>query len=99
MVDKHSRLTDELQETAALYAVGALPESERTAFVRHLEEDGCRVCQDEVRELKAAGDLLTLSLPLNQPSENIHKRLMDQARATAPAPRRSKRNPRRAPGA
>jgi anti-sigma-K factor RskA len=88
MADKHSQLTDELQETAALYAVGALPESERTAFVRHLEEDGCRVCQDEVRELKAAGDLLTFSLPLNQPSENVHKRLMEQARAAAPAPRR-----------
>src|SRR5690348_14938524 len=88
MADKHNQLTDQLQETAALFAVGALPESERTAFVRHLEEDGCRVCQDEVRELKAAGDLLAFSLPVNQPSDKVHKRLMEQARAASAAPRR-----------
>jgi anti-sigma-K factor RskA len=85
MTDKHNQLTDELQETAALYAVGALPESERTAFVRHLEEDGCRVCQDEVRELKAAGDLLSFSLPLTRPSDIVRKRLLDQAQMVSRA--------------
>lgn len=81
MAEKHSQLTDELQETAALFAAGALPQAEMVSFARHLEDDGCRVCQDEVRDLKAASGLLAYSLPLRQPSDNVRQRLLEQAQA------------------
>src|SRR5262245_53341254 len=94
---KHVQLTVELQEKASIYAAGAMPEGERLEYVRHLEEEDCPVCRQEVRELQAAASLMGLSLPERTPSPQLHARLMAQAESTArtvrttePATRRSR---------
>lgn len=81
---KHLQLTDELQERASIYAAGAMPEDERREYARHLEEDGCAVCRQEVRELQSTASLLGLSLPLEAPSANVKARLMAQAETQSP---------------
>lgn len=80
---KHSRLTDELQEKASLYAAGALPEGERKEFAQHLAEDDCAVCRNETREFESAIQLLALELPAQAPSASVKRRLMAQAEAAA----------------
>src|SRR5215467_10209147 len=89
MAGKHNQLTGELQETASLYAAGALPENERLEFARHLEIDDCKVCREEVRELQSVSSLLALDLPPLAPSAEAKKRLMDQAQGAAPVRRRA----------
>lgn len=81
---KHSQLTDELQVQASLYAAGAMTESERQEYVRHLEDDGCAICKAEVVESQAAISLLAFDAPAAAPSPAIRERLMEQARAGAP---------------
>jgi anti-sigma-K factor RskA len=46
---KHETITEEGQETAALYALGALSQNEARAFEAHLRE-GCSICQRELQE-------------------------------------------------
>ncbi|HVG20325.1 MAG TPA: anti-sigma factor [Blastocatellia bacterium] len=43
---RHEGITDEGQQTAALYALGALSQNEASAFEAHLRE-GCPACQEE----------------------------------------------------
>lgn len=52
----HRRLTDEIAESAALYALGLLSESEHSSIDRHLAE-GCSICQSEISR---CGDSLAL---------------------------------------
>jgi anti-sigma-K factor RskA len=80
---KHSHITDELQEKASIYALGAMPEDERNEYVRHLQEDDCAVCLQEVREMESTASLLTFSVPLSDPSPAVKERLMSQARSKA----------------
>jgi anti-sigma-K factor RskA len=84
---RHSQLTDDLQERASLYAAGALPESERAEYARHIEEDKCAVCRDEVNELQAVMALVASDTPLASPSPVVKTRLMEQARSVAPVRR------------
>jgi anti-sigma-K factor RskA len=81
---KHTQLTDDLQERASLYAAGAMTDSERLEYVRHLEEDDCLVCQAEVKELQSAISLLAFTVPSSTPSPRVKTRLLEQARAAAP---------------
>jgi anti-sigma-K factor RskA len=46
---RHESITDEGQESAALYALGALSQNEARAFEAHLR-DGCAACQEELEE-------------------------------------------------
>jgi anti-sigma-K factor RskA len=82
---KHTQLTDDLQEQASLYAAGAMTESEREQYSRHLEEDGCAVCRSEVTELQSSISLLAFSLPSSSPSPSVKARLMQQAQSARPA--------------
>ena len=90
---RHPHLTDELQEKASIYALGAMPESERNEYVRHLREDNCAVCLQEVREMESTANLLTFSVPLRDPSPAVKERLMSQARSKAVP--RTEASPRR----
>src|SRR6187401_1813416 len=86
---KHLQLTDELQEQASLYASGAMTESERREYARHLEEDNCAVCRREAEEFEAATGLLALGLDPLSPSPSVKDRLMASvANLPAPAPER-----------
>src|SRR5262245_33618034 len=87
---KHLQLTDELQEKATLYAAGALPESERREYQRHLDEDDCSVCRKEVLEMQSAASLLALDGRLETPSPRAKERLMEQARAGSPVRQKSR---------
>ena len=95
MANRHLQLTDELQERASLYAAGALPEAERAEFARHLNEDGCAVCINEVREFEAAAGLMTFGTKLEAPSANVKQRLMDQARQSAASASAARPGPQR----
>src|SRR5579863_7488837 len=44
---EHQQKTEEVAESAALYALGVMSEAERSALERHLGE-GCSVCQTEI---------------------------------------------------
>jgi anti-sigma-K factor RskA len=81
---KHTQLTEDLQERASLYAAGAMTDSERLEYARHLEEDQCTVCRSEVDQLQAAISLLAFSVPSSGPSPGVKARLMDQARNATP---------------
>src|SRR5689334_21607094 len=82
---RHTQLTDDLQEQASLYAVGAMTEVERKEYARHLEEDQCAVCVSEVKELQSAASMLAYAAPSAAPSPAVRARLMEQARRVAPA--------------
>src|SRR5712691_698108 len=82
---KHLQLTDDLQEQASLYAAGAMTESERKEYARHLEEDQCAVCLSEVNELQSAISMLAFDTASASPSPSVKVRLMEQARNVAPA--------------
>src|SRR5881296_1407876 len=81
---RHTQLTEDLQEQATLYAAGAMTDSEREEYARHLEEDQCAVCLSEVNELQAAVSLLAFSTAPATPSPAVRERLMEQARSVAP---------------
>src|SRR4029079_18644173 len=83
----------ELQEQASLYASGAMTESERREYARHLDEDNCAVCRREAEEFRAATGLLALGLDPMTPSPSVKDRLMASvtdlpASVPAPKPRR-----------
>src|SRR5215470_1427072 len=80
---KHSHITDDLQEQASLYAVGAMTGTERLEYQRHLADDQCAVCQAEVNELQSAASMLVFTAPSVTPSPAVRGRLMEQARSAA----------------
>jgi anti-sigma-K factor RskA len=82
---RHTQLTDDLQEQASLYAAGAMTDSERKEFARHLEEDRCAVCISEVKELQSVASMLAFDTASAAPSPSVRERLMEQARSVAPA--------------
>jgi len=84
---RHTELTDDLQERASLYAAGAMSDSERLEYARHLDEDQCTVCQAEVKELQSAISMLAFSVPSSNPSPTVKVRLMQQARQAVPVSR------------
>jgi anti-sigma-K factor RskA len=83
---RHSHLTEDLQEQASLYAAGAMPESERAEYLRHLEGDQCSVCLAEVNELQSAIGMLAFTVPEASPSPDVRRRLLKQARSSLPPP-------------
>jgi anti-sigma-K factor RskA len=91
---KHLELTDEVQQNASIYAAGAMTESERREFIRHMEEDGCIICRDEVREFEAAASMLALTAASAEPSPAAKARLMKQAEESAARQVRSTSRPR-----
>jgi anti-sigma-K factor RskA len=94
---KHLQTNSELQESALLFAIGALPEDERREYARHLEDDGCEVCLAESLEFQSAAQSLTQNLPLEMPSASVKQRLIAQVHAesgsTAAAPVRDRPEP------
>src|SRR6516164_2143257 len=81
---RHTQLTDDLQEQASLYAAGAMTETERKEFARHLEEDRCAVCVSEVKEFQSVAAMLAFDTTSATPSPAVRERLMEQARSVAP---------------
>src|SRR5690349_10452571 len=63
---RHDVPTEESQESAALYALGALSQLEARAFEVHLRQ-GCEVCQHELGEFNAVVDALSAGAPETAP--------------------------------
>lgn len=82
---KHAQISDEIQETAALYAAGALTRDEAEAFARHVFEEKCEICAGELRDFQATTGLLSHTAPVVAPSASARDRLMAQARAVEDA--------------
>ena len=80
---KHLESSNELQEKAMLYAIGAMPEEERRDYARHLEEDGCQVCISENLEFQNVAQSLAMGLPSTTPSGAVKGRLLAQVRTEA----------------
>ncbi|MFJ6614366.1 anti-sigma factor domain-containing protein [Streptomyces sp. NPDC091289] len=83
--------TAELHTLTGAYALHALPESERQAFERHLED--CEACTQEVVELSATAARLGLAVAETPPRE-LRERVLQEittVRQETPAPGRRER--------
>jgi len=83
---KHDRVTTETQETAALYALGALSQQESQAFYLHLSE-GCEVCKDELNQFDQVVGILGSAAPPATPSEYVRDLLTARIEREARKPR------------
>jgi anti-sigma-K factor RskA len=63
---KHETVTEEVQEKAALYALGAFSLMEARSFELHLEE-GCTICRQEVARFEEVTSQLGLSAEMETP--------------------------------
>ena len=85
----HNRPTEEIAETAALYALGSLPEIERSEVDRHLAE-GCAVCEAEIgRCIETL--VLWGSASAAEPPHSLRERLA--GRLSERTPQASERSP------
>jgi anti-sigma-K factor RskA len=87
---KHENVTEEIQETASLYALGALSQHEARAFEFHMDE-GCEVCAGELLRFERVLAGLGMGAPQVEPTAYIRDRLaarLEQERSVSPPPRR-----------
>src|SRR5262249_43404986 len=74
---RHGAWTEEAAERAALYALGALTQTEACAFEGHLEE-GCEVCRDEADQYQVTVEsLATATLGVEPPVAVLDRVLKD----------------------
>lgn len=73
--DDHNRWSEDL----AAYLLGALDRDEAAELTRHLE--GCERCQEEMRWLEPAVQLLPESVERTEPSPQLRQTLMAEVRA------------------
>jgi hypothetical protein len=82
---KHQGITEESQEKAALYALGALTQHEARAFENHLSE-GCSICKGELTEFEmVAGSIGLVSSEVAPPAyvrDLLISRIEKEAQAT-----------------
>lgn len=89
--DDHNRWSEDL----AAYMLGALDRDEAAEMERHLE--GCERCQEEMRWLEPAVQLLPESVERTEPSPQLRQTLMAEVRADVreakarPTPARGRR--------
>jgi quercetin dioxygenase-like cupin family protein len=67
---------EELEQQAALYALGALPEEDAQKFAHRLTA-GCPVCCAEVRGCQQAMAALAMSVPQVEPPAEARSRLLE----------------------
>jgi anti-sigma factor RsiW len=68
-------------DTVAAYLLGALSDTERRDFERHLSD--CARCREDVAELRVVSDVLPLAVPPVPPPMALRDRLMETVRAEA----------------
>jgi hypothetical protein len=79
---KHTELTDELSEQLTLYALGALEGVLPEEWETHLAT-GCRVCQQELVEIRSTLAWLAYNVPLISPPAHLKARLFERVRASS----------------
>ena len=81
----HDRVTRESQETAALYALGALSQLEALAFEAHLRE-GCAVCQAELEQFEKVVGAMGSAAPPEAPPAYLRDLLAARIERESPEP-------------
>ena len=76
-MSEHDRWVD----AAGAYVLEAMPEDEREAFERHL--DDCTVCREEVAELLPAAHALPMASPQMTPPPELKARIMAEVEREA----------------
>jgi anti-sigma-K factor RskA len=87
---KHENVTEEIQETASLYALGALSQHEARAFEFHMDE-GCEVCARELLRFERVLAGLGMGAPEVEPPAYLRDRLaarLKEERPVSPSQRR-----------
>lgn len=74
----HGAAEDNLRETAALYALGALSQSEARAFEDHLAADQCDVCLKELEAFDALALEIGLSADEAAPPPQLREMLVER---------------------
>jgi len=77
----HKEMTDELNEQLTLLALGALDEVSAKKWQTHVS--GCRVCQQELSEIRSTLALLGYSLPPVSPPPHLKAQVLEQVRASS----------------
>jgi len=72
---KHERSTGEIQETAALYALGSLSQHDARTFENHLTE-GCAVCRAELQRFEGVVGLLGFTASEAEPPVYLRELLV-----------------------
>src|SRR4051794_23986144 len=75
---------DDLRELVALYALDALPETDRAAVERHL--DVCPECTGELAACRAAASELAYTVPARRAPEALRARVLSAIDREAPSP-------------
>ena len=96
---KHRKATEQIQETAALYALGALTQHEARSFEFHLLE-GCPTCETLARHFEKIAGGLVYAAPRAQPAfylrdvltARIERELRTPTAVAAPQAQESVRN-------
>ncbi len=81
---KHERSTGEVQETAALYALGALSQHDARAFEGHLKE-GCGACSAELKRFQGVVGCLGLTAFDADPPVYLRELLVARVEHSVPA--------------
>jgi anti-sigma factor ChrR (cupin superfamily) len=80
---EHKRVTDEILELAALYALGALEPQKAKEFEDHVKE-GCAICESELRVFRETASMLPAALPGSRPHPKVRERVLAAATSAAP---------------
>ena len=81
----HGRVTEDVLEQAAMYALGALDPDAAQAFEQHLRE-GCDVCESELRAFRETAALVGSSVPQFLPSARVRADLMARVQDSGVGP-------------
>lgn len=82
------RELEECRSTAALYALGSLPEAEMQQFGLRIKS-GCPVCNAALAEFAETAEYLAMSAPAVEPPSGLRERVLNIAARPAPnGPRR-----------
>jgi anti-sigma-K factor RskA len=81
---KHERSTGEVQETAALYALGSLSQHDARAFESHLKE-GCTACSAELKRFQSVVGYLGLTASDADPPAYLRELLVAHVEHSTPA--------------
>lgn len=84
---KHLEATEEIRETAALHALGALDAEEAASLRAHLDA-GCEVCRVEIERLAAVVAAFDADAPPLAPPASLRERVLAVTREGAAARRR-----------
>jgi anti-sigma-K factor RskA len=86
---KHERPTEQIRETAALYALGSLTQHEARSFEMHIHE-GCSVCEAEFNRFAGAVADTGLAVEEKRPPEYIADLLAARIEREEPIPEKSR---------